>query len=72
VEHLIHAQAKDLDHFGIEPVDPPLRECDDQVIDGGAPALDTGRDFGGQRAIAVVVQRLARDGNRRREVRVAG
>ena len=37
-----------------------LENCHDQMIEGRAPPLDAGRDVGGERAIAVVVQAHAR------------
>ena len=69
---MIGAETKDLDDFRVEPIDRALRELDDQVIERRAPALDAAGDFGGQRAVAIVVQAPARERDRRRQVGVAG
>ena len=42
------------------------------MIERRAPALDAGGDLRGQRAVAVVAQAAARDGDRRREIGAAG
>ena len=57
MEQLIGAEAEDFDDLRVEAIDRTLRERDDQVIEGRAPAQDAGGDFGGERAIAVVGQR---------------
>jgi hypothetical protein len=56
VKQLIAAEAKDLDDFRIEAIDRALGKLDDQVIQGGPPALDAAGDLGGERPIAVVVK----------------
>ena len=72
MEQLIGAEAKDLDDFRIEAIDRAFGKLDDQVIQGRPPALDAAGDLGGERAIAVVVQAGAGEGDRRRQIGVAG
>ena len=49
-----------------------LENCDDEVVERGAPALDAGGDFRGERAVAIVAQAVARERDRRRQVGAAG
>ena len=64
VKELVGAEAKNLAHFAIEPLDRPLGKMRDQVVEGGSPALDADGDFGGQRLVPIVAKRGARGGER--------
>ena len=71
VQQLIGAEAQDLDDLRIEPLDRPLREVADQMIERRPPALHAGRDLGGQRAVALVGERRARARDRGRQIGAA-
>ena len=60
MQQLIRAQPQDLDNLRVETLDRTLRERANDVIERGPPALHAGRDFRGERAIAVVGERGSR------------
>jgi hypothetical protein len=71
VQQLVDAEPKDVDHLGVQFLEGASSEVDDQVIECGAPALDAGADVGGERTIAIVLQRAARMRDGRREISAA-
>ena len=63
MEQLIRAQTKDLDDFAVEPVEAPLREMRNQVVEGRPPTLNADRNLRRQSPVAIVAQRSARGGD---------
>ena len=72
VEELIRAQPEDLDDLRVEAVQGTSGECDQHVVEGGTPTLDTRRDLGGQSHVALVGQAAAGQRDCGRKVRAAG
>ena len=72
MQQLIGAEPKDLDDLLIEPIDRPLGECGDEMVERRPPALHADGNVGRERAIALVVEAFAREGNGGREIGAAG
>ena len=72
MEQLIRAQPQDLEHLGVEPIDRARREVSNDMVERGTPPLDTCRDFGCERPVALVLQSGARMSDRRRQIGAPG
>jgi hypothetical protein len=55
VQQLIRAESQNLDDFRVQSIEGALRERGDQVIERSPPPLNTGRNLGRQRAVALVM-----------------
>src|SRR5438477_6852075 len=72
MQQLVAAEAEDRNDFRVDAPEITSGKCGDQVIQCRSVPEDAGRNFSDERSVAVVLERFARDGERRWQVSASG